>query len=207
MKAYRIANWCIKYEVLKNKNPAGKTVKTKMAALMKNPLKFVRFEVPDHILTADYRRLIDRAGPDLAAACEGLYKMLVVLAGSQEKKYRGWVLDDRQRPLNDPEKLAKLLCLSETKVAEILEILLDPEVKWVEFLDLPKAIRKSLNSSKLDENPQVGNKREKKGSPLIETETEKGKDTAGKFRPTTENAEENRAAGFRYWHFGNRRAR
>ena len=176
MQAYRIANWW-RYELLKNGKLA--TVKTKMVSLRIKPLIYVRFDVNadknhNHILSADYRRMAERSGPELAAACDGLYKMLVGLAGNQVRKYRGWVLDDWQRPM-DPGQLAKFLCLSERKVRQIFEILTDPEVNFVEFLDFPESLRKSLNRSDLSGDSQIkksGNNQEKKGSPLYETETE-----------------------------------
>ncbi|GAJ24182.1 unnamed protein product, partial [marine sediment metagenome] len=132
----------------------------------------------------DYRRLIDEAGPELALACEGLYKILVVLAGSQVRDCRGWILDDRQQP-RDAENLAKLLFLSKDKVTQILEILTSSAVKWVEYLDLPESICKSLNSSELEQDPQVGNNKENLGSPLYETETEP-KHKENRFRNETE---------------------
>ena len=174
MQAFRIVNWW-KFEMLKNGKLA--TTKTKMGSLRIKPLVYVRFPVHGHTLSSDYRRMIKRAGPELAAACDGFYKMLVGLAGNQVREYRGWVLDDRQRPL-DPGQVAELLCLSESKVRQIFEILLDPEVNFVEFLDFPEHLHKSLNSSDLSggsQNIKSGNNREnlgKKGIPLIETETE-----------------------------------
>ncbi len=174
MQAFRIVNWW-KFEMLKNGKLA--TAKTKMLSLRKSPLIYVRFPVHGHTLSADYRRMVKRAGPELVTACDGLYKMLVGLAGNQVREYRGWVLDDRQRPLN-PGQVAELLCLSERKVSQIFEILLCDEVKWVEFLDLPEALRKSLNRNGLSGDPnsgEKGNNREnlgKKGIPFIETETE-----------------------------------
>lgn len=171
MKACRISNWW-RYEVLKNGNPAAE--KTRMASLRIKPLIYVRFPVHGHTLSSDYRRMIKRAGPELAAACDGLYKMLVGLAGNQVREYRGWVMDDRQQPL-EPGQIAELLCLSKEKVAQILEILTDYNVKWVDFLALPEALHKSLNSSELCQNSRIiysGNNQEKKGAHLIETVTE-----------------------------------
>ena len=174
MKAYRISRWW-RFELLKNGKLA--TAKTKMGAIRIKPLIYVRFPVHGHTLNSDYRRMVKRAGPELAAACDGLYKMLVGLAGDQVRESRSWVLDDRQRPLN-PGQIAELLCLSEKKVSQLLEILLDSEVKWVEFLDLPESICKSVNSKDLSGESQKkksGNNQEnlgKKGIAFIETETE-----------------------------------
>ena len=160
------------------KNGKLATAKTKMGALRIKPLIYVRFPVHGHTLSSDYRRMVRQAGPELAAACDGLYKMLVGLAGDQVRECRGWVLDDRRRPLKNPGQLAELLCLSEKKVSQLLEILMDSEVKWVEFLDLPESICKSVNSKDLSGESQKkksGNNREilgKKGIALIETEAE-----------------------------------
>lgn len=171
MQALRIVNWW-RFELLKNGKLA--TAKTKMLSLRKSPLIYVRFPVHGHALSADYRRMLKRAGEDMAAACDGVYKMLVGLAGNQVREYRGWILDDRQRPLN-PEQVAELLCLSKRKVSQIFEVLMDREVKWVEFLDFPESLHKSMNRSDLSGVPksgESGKKKEKKGIPFIETETE-----------------------------------
>jgi len=175
-KAYRIVGWW-RYEVLKNKNKAVK--KTKMQSLMENPLIYVRFYVNadiehNHILPANYRKLLDEAGPELTAACDGLYKILVGMAGNQVKKYRGWVLDDWQRPM-DQGQIAKFLCLSKGKVSQIFEILMNPEVNFVEFSELPESLRKSLKGKDLTVDPKSGinrNNQENLGSPFIEVETE-----------------------------------
>jgi len=53
-------------------------------------------------------------------------------------------------------------------------------VKWVEFLEFPVALHKSLNSSDLSgvsQNNKSGNFREKKDTPLYETETERERET------------------------------
>ena len=182
MKAYRIVDWW-SFEILKNGKLA--TAKTKMGALRIKPLVYVRFPVHGHSLSADYRRMVRVAGPEMAATCDGIYKMLVGLAGNQVREYRGWVLDDRQQPL-DPEKVAELLSLSEEKTSQALEILTDDVVRWVTLEEFPEHLHKSLKSSDLSGVSQIknfGNNREKKGSPLIETETEKGK---GKFFDSSE---------------------
>ena len=184
MQAYRIVDWW-RYELLKNGKLA--TAKTKMESLRKSPLVYVRFPVHGHILTAGYRRMVKRAG-DLAAACDGLYKALVGLAGNQVREYRGWVLDDRQRPL-DPGQVAELLCLSEKKISQIFEILLDCEVKWVDFLDFPESLHKSLKGRSLSGDPKSGDdgkNREKKGAPFIETVTEGYSKDKGFFETETE---------------------
>ncbi len=171
MQAYRITNWW-RYELLKNGKLA--TAKTKMVSIRIKPLIYVRFPVHGHTLSADYRRMVKRAGPELAAACDGVYKMLVGLAGDQVREYRGWVLDDRQRPL-DISQLAELFCLSEGKVSQIFEVLTDSEVKWIVFLEFPEPLHKSLKSNDLSGESQIkknGNNKENSGSPLYETETE-----------------------------------
>lgn len=195
-KAYRIVNWW-RYELLKNGKLA--TAKTKMCSLRIKPLVYVRFPVHGHILTANYRRMVKRAG-DLAAACDGVYKALVGLAGNQVREYRGLVLDDRQRPL-DSGQVAELLCLSEKKVSQIFEILTDDEVKWVEVLDLPESLCKSLNSNDLSDASQIkksGKNKEQKGSPLYEAEAE-GFSKDKRFRDETETEDggvwEKRGAG------------
>ena len=172
MNAYRIVDWW-RFELLKNGKLA--TAKTKMGAIRIKPLVYVRFPVHGHTLTADYRRMVRLAGPEMAAACDGLYKMLIGLAGNQVREYRGWILDDRQWPL-DPGQIAELLCLSEEKTSRIFEILTDSEVKWVEILGFPESLHKSLNGRDLSGGSQIknfGKIWEKKGSALYEVETKR----------------------------------
>lgn len=189
MQAYRITDWW-KFELLKNGKLA--TAKTKMGALRIKPLYYVRFPIHGLTLTADYRRMVRRAGPELAATCDGLYKMLVGLAGDQTREYRGWILDDRQRPL-DPGQIAEHFCLSEEKTSQIFEILTDSEVKWVEFLDFPEHLHKSLNSSDLSGGSQIkksGKIWEKKGSALYEVEAKRfSKDKFKRIRSESEEGE------------------
>lgn len=185
MKAYRIVNWW-KFELLKNGKLA--TAKTKPAALRIKPLIYVRFPIHGHALSADYRRIVKRAGPDMAAACDGVYKMLVGLAGNQVREYRGWVLDDRQQPLN-PEQVAELLCLSKEKISRIFEILTDDVVKWVNLEEFPEALHKSLNGSDLSGGSQIknfGNNWEKKGTVFKTKPKPKDKDKENGFVTETE---------------------
>jgi hypothetical protein len=169
MKAYRIVDWW-KYEITSKGRLA--TAKTSMKDIRKTPLVYVRFPVHGHSLTADYRRMVRRAG-ELAAACDGLYKMLVGLAGNQVREYRGWILDDRQRILN-PGQVAELLFLPEEQVQQIYAILMCEDVKWLELVEFPKSLCRFGKAG-----GKLGGKRgavEKNGVALNETETVKDKD-------------------------------
>lgn len=139
MQAYRIVDWW-KFEMT-NKGRLA-TANTPMESLRKTPLVYVRFPVHGHYLSPDYRRMVKRAGPEMATACDGVYKMLVGMAGNQFREYRGWILDDRQRPLNK-KQVAELLCLSENKVKQAYEVLLDNEVKWLEVVEYPNSLHHS----------------------------------------------------------------
>ena len=131
MQAYRIVDWW-KYEVTLKGKPA--TAKTAMKYLRKKPLIYVRFPVHGHTLEdADYRRMVKRAGHE-AAACDGVYKALVGLAGNQVREKRGLILDDWQRPL-DVKQVAEFLCLPENQVRGIYAILMDDAVKWLELVE------------------------------------------------------------------------
>jgi len=180
MKAYRIVNWW-KFEITAKGRLA--TAKTPMKDIRKTPLVFVRFPVHGHILTADYRRMVKRAGSN-AMACDGLYKALVGLAGSQVREYRGWILDDRQLPM-DPKQVAELLLLPEEQVQQIYAILMDEDVKWLELVEFPKALCRpgktgvSLGGKWSEAGVSMGDKwseagvsMEKNGIALNETETE-----------------------------------
>jgi len=170
MQAYRIVAWW-QYEVTFKGRPA--TEKTPMKNLRKTPLIYVRFPVHRHTLEdADYRRMVKRAGNE-AAACDGVYKALVGLAGNQVREKRGLILDDWQRPL-DSKQVAELLCLPENQVSRIYAILMDEEVKWIELVEYPKSLHRSGKPgvSRGDSRGVGGVSMENDGVPLNETETE-----------------------------------
>jgi len=183
-EAYRIVDWW-QYEVTAKGRKAKKD--TPMEELRKAPLEYVRFPVHGHFLSADFRRMVKRAwnyGDLMTEACVGVYKMLCGLAGNQYREFRGYVLDDRQRPIN-PMQIAELLTISTTKINTIFEVLMDNEVRWVELVEFPVSLQNNMigitevkmdnlsgQSSPPDFSGRSGVKMESSGIPLNETETE-----------------------------------
>jgi len=117
MKAYRIANWW-RFEMLKNGKLA--TAKTKMVSLRIKPLIYVRFPVHGHTLSADYRRMVKKAGPEMAAACDGLYKMLVGLAGNQARDFAAGSLTTGSSPWRIQVRLRSFCAYRKRKSARYL---------------------------------------------------------------------------------------
>ena len=136
--AYRIVDWTKLYEVSSNGKPAKD--KTALDSLRKSPLPYIRFMVHGHSLGPSYRKMIKKAfalGSMMEMACFGFFAKLLELAADQEAKFRGWILDEKQRPIN-PEQIAELLDIREEGQArKILEILCHPEVGWVELAQFP----------------------------------------------------------------------
>lgn len=140
MKAYRIVDWERLYEV----DIKGHAVKPyekplPLDKLRKAPLQYIRFENTGHSLTATERRINEkawRAGEIFEMAVRGLYKELVILAANQPRSYRGWILDNKQKPLNI-KGIAEILGLYEIeRVRAALGILTDPDIDLVELCEL-----------------------------------------------------------------------
>lgn len=176
-EVYRIVDWW-KFEM----TAKGRLAKpeTPVDQLRIAPLIYVRFPVHGHNLCADYRRMVKRAwnhGSLMAEACEGVYKALVGLAGNQTREFRGFILDDRQRPIN-PAQVAELLSWSGEKIQTIFEVLMDPNVNWVELVEFPAALQGNVSrvsTVKMGGMPAASSSPENSGAaglPLNETETE-----------------------------------
>jgi hypothetical protein len=177
-EAYRIVDWW-RYEMTSK----GRLAKpeTPMDQLRIAPLIYVRFPVHGHSLTARYRRMIKRAwnhGDLMAEACVGVYKMLVALAAGFERERRGWILDDRGRPIN-PAQVAELLSLSPAKMNTIFEVLMDPDVGWIELAKFPDHLLNiagpGVRIGNLAPIPGSPGKSGPDGVPLNEAETEETK--------------------------------
>jgi len=146
MQAYRIVDWW-QYEVTAKGRKAKQD--TPIEELRKAPLDYIRFPVMGHDLSAAFRRLVKRSwshGDLMAAACIGFYKMLLGLAGNQEREYRGYILDDRQRPIN-PMQIAELLTLTTEQIENVFEVLMDESVRWVELVDFPESLQSEDSKS------------------------------------------------------------
>lgn len=146
--AYRIVNWRTLYEVTAKGRQAG--VDTPDDELRKSPLPYVRWSVHGHSLGPTYRKMVKKAfgvGILMEMACMGLFGKLLELAADQGPKYRGWILDEKQRPIN-AQQIADILDIADDgKVQSLLEILCDEEINWVELVEFPLPVGASRGES------------------------------------------------------------
>ena len=138
MKAYRIVEWLERYEVTEKGKAAGPD--TPIENLRKSPLPYVRFKVYGHAHGPAYRKIVRRAwvsGQAMELAVFGLFAKLLELAANQMRGFRGWILDEKQQPMN-AQQIAETLDVQEVQsVKRALEILCDPAIGWVENLEFP----------------------------------------------------------------------
>jgi len=146
--AYRITNWRELYEVTGKGAAAGPGIPVEK--LRKSPLQYVRWSVHGHSLGPTYRKMVKKAwgvGILMEMACMGLFGKLLELAADQGPKYRGWILDEKQRPIN-AQQIADILDIKDDgKVESLLEILCDEEINWVELVEFPLQVGASRGES------------------------------------------------------------
>jgi len=136
--AYRIVNWRTLYEVTGKGKPAKDN--TPVDELRKSKLPYVRWSVHGHSLGPTYRKMVKKAwgvGILMEMACMGLFGKLLELAADQGPEYRGWILDEKQRPINAP-RIAELLDIQDDgTLRKLLDILCHEEINWVELVEFP----------------------------------------------------------------------
>ena len=137
-KAYRIVNWKPLYEVTGRGKKA--TEETALEDLRKSKLPYVRWAVHGHSLGPTYRKMVKKAwgvGILMEMACMGLFGKMLELAADQGPKWRGWILDEKQRPINAPQ-IAELLDIKDDgTVGKLIEVLCHEEINWVELVEFP----------------------------------------------------------------------
>ncbi len=140
-QAYRIVNWKSLYEVTVKGKPAN--ADTPIEQLRKSKLPYVRWAVHGHFLGATYRKMVQKAwgvGVLMEMACMGLFGKLLELAADAEPRYRGWILDEKHRPINGPQVADLLDIKDDGTVEKLMEILCDPEIEWLELVEFPLAV-------------------------------------------------------------------
>lgn len=146
--AYRIVNWRKLYEVTGRGKPAG--AETPVEEMRKSPLPYVRWSVHGHSLGPTYRKMVKKAwgvGILMEMACMGLFGKLLELAADQGPQWRGWILDEKQRPIN-AQQIADILDIKDDgKVESLLEILCHEEINWVELVEFPLQVGASRGES------------------------------------------------------------
>lgn len=130
-KAYYIHEWASRYEVTSDGRAAKKG--HPIEKLQKGPLSYIRLPANGHAKSAEYQRLEWAAKTQArleAANC--VFPRLLQMAGDQDCQWRGWVLDERQRPAT-PEDIASFNGYRLQTVKVALEVLAYPDVGWIEL--------------------------------------------------------------------------
>lgn len=173
MQAYRITNWKKIGEVTDKGRAAEED--TPDEKIRKTRPTYIRWRIQGHSLSPARRRLSKKAwllGPMMDVACDGIYIRLLDLAGSwDDPKLRGWILDDRKRPMN-PYQVADLFEIKDTEhIAALFDLLCDPDVGLLEKAEFSGF---SLAAGESGGNlGKVGKKEEEVEKPFLnETETE-----------------------------------
>jgi len=133
MKAYRIVDFEENYEV----NSGGRAA-IKGQRLKVNKLEFYRSRVFGHNLSPEFQAIMQKgftAGVGQGLAAFGLWHKLLELASNQKREFRGWILDKKQRPLTAAQ-IGNLIGEQDPKLVEnLLAILMDPVVDFVEYAE------------------------------------------------------------------------
>lgn len=141
--AYRIVNWKALYEVT-SKGASAKE-DTPLEQLRKSAIPYLRRQVTGHSLSPTDRKLNKMAwlvGIMMEPACRDVYWELCDLAADQDDpKYRGWVLDEKQQPINAPQIAELLDWKDDGTFQRLLDILCDEEINWVRLEEFPHAPR------------------------------------------------------------------
>ena len=127
-RAYYILDWLETYEV----NKHGKAAKSD-EILRVHPLRYVRLKVNGHSQRPGYRRIEQIV--KTRARLEGVWAVwckLLEMAANQVRKYRGWILTDRQKPAMAKD-IAFFTGFREKTIQMALDLLSNPEVAWLEL--------------------------------------------------------------------------
>ena len=139
MKAYRITDWDKKFEVNKRGQPTTEYIP--MDYRRKGELKFIRIPVKGLNIDPLLDEILSRGwkpGELFHWAVWGVYVKLVEIAADQEREYRGWLLDNNQKPI-DAAYFAKRFREEPNHrlIAEIFDFLSHPAVNLLEIHEIP----------------------------------------------------------------------
>ena len=139
MQAYRIVDWAKDYEV--GRKGQQLTSYIPVEGRRKGPLKFVRLKVNGLSIGPALDEIISRCWqPDTLFhwAVLGIFDKLLEIAGDQEREYRGWILDQKQKPIT-PKSFAKRFREQDTKlIKKVFDILCHSDVNLLEFHEIPE---------------------------------------------------------------------
>lgn len=133
--AYRITEWKKRYEVTYKGRIADEG--TPLHELRIGPLEFIRFKVFGHRPGPAMKRIIrlsEQYGPWAGPGIFGIFGKLLELSGNTDRKYRGWILCEKQKPL-ESEGIAEILGFDEKIVSIAMEILCNPKIGWIQHIE------------------------------------------------------------------------
>lgn len=139
--AYRIKNWKQIGEVTDKGRAADEDTPDDKIRIRRPT--YIRWHIQGHSLSPARRRLSQKAyalGVGMDIAVDGLYIRLVDLAGVwDDPNLRGWVLDDRKKPMN-PFQIADLFEYKDTEyVKALFDLLCDPDIGLLELAEFPSS--------------------------------------------------------------------
>jgi hypothetical protein len=129
MNAYRITDWDSKYEV----GPEGKPTNEQTKRYRKSSLPFVRLKTFSESNGMAYRKLLRLAGKD-APATFGFFCMFLEIAANRDRAFRGWLLDEQQKPLSAEDLAFEFGCENQI-IEKTLAILTDERINWLKLSD------------------------------------------------------------------------
>lgn len=137
--AYRIIDWKKIGEVTDKGRAAQED--TPDERIRKTRPTYIRWKIEGHSLSQARRRLSKKAwllGPMMDVACDGIYIRLLDLAGDwDDPELRGWILDDRKRPMN-PFQVADLFEIKDTDhIKAVFDLLCDSDIGLLELVEFP----------------------------------------------------------------------
>jgi hypothetical protein len=150
MNAYRITDWDSKYEV----RPEGKPANEQTKRYRKSSLPFVRLKIFSESNGMAYRKLLRAAGKD-APAVLGFFCMFLEIAANRDRAFRGWLLDEQQKPLSAEDLAFEFGCENQI-IEKTLAILTDERINWLKLSDLKtnddSAVKLLYNETEIKQN-------------------------------------------------------
>jgi hypothetical protein len=150
MNAYRITDWDSKYEV----GPEGKPANEQTKRYRKSSLPFVRLKIFSESNGMAYRKLLRAAGKD-APAVLGFFCMFLEIAANRDRSFRGWLLDEQQKPLSAEDLAFEFGCENQI-IEKTLAILTDERINWLQLSDLKtnddSAVKLLYNETEIKQN-------------------------------------------------------
>lgn len=143
MHVYRIVDWDKNYEV----NNKGRQITSYIPVeeRRKGSLKYVRLKVYGLSIDPILDEIISRSwqpGSIFHWAVLGIYNKLLEIAADQEREFRGWVLDQKQKPVT-PQSFAKRFREPNAMlIKKAFEILCHPDINLLEICEYPEVINR-----------------------------------------------------------------